>query len=102
MGAGFLKVPELVIDPTEAKVLAEAVNAVQEYYDWDASEETIIWVNLVGALITVYGPRVAALAMKSNAKKAAAKKAAQSPVNPAGDGANVYSINKDGHKDATP
>lgn len=100
MGAGFLKVPELQIDPNEAKVLAEAVNAVQEYYDWDASEETIIWVNLVGALITVYGPRIAILAMKSNAKKAAAKKAA--PVNPAGEGGNVYSIsNKDGPKDAT-
>jgi sugar lactone lactonase YvrE len=100
MGAGFLKVPELQIDANEAKTLAEAVNAVQEYYDWDASEETIIWVNLVGALIAVYGPRIAVLTMRSNAKKAEKKKSEQ---NPAGNGGNVYSLSdKGGMKDATP
>lgn len=88
MGAGFLKVPELQIDSTEAKVLAEAVDAVQKYYDWDASEETIIWVNLVGALITVYGPRVAILTMKHNQKKATNKEKAP----PEGTGGNVYQM----------
>lgn len=95
MGANFLKVPELMIAPDEAKILAQSINAVQEYYDWDASEETIIWVNLVGALITVYGPRAAVLVSKANKKK----KETPPPTNPAGDGGNVYSIK--GQTDAT-
>ncbi len=95
MGANFLKVPELMIGQDESKVLAEAINAVQQYYDWDASEETIIWVNLVGALITVYGPRAAVLVSKANKKK----KETATPTNPAGDGGNVYSIK--GQSDAS-
>lgn len=57
MAAAALKTPELVIDKQEAEMLAGAINAVQEHYNFDVSEEVTLWVNLVTAAVAVYGPR---------------------------------------------
>lgn len=64
MGAMLLKTPELMIDESEAKLLAEAVNAVQQHYQIEASETAIIWANFAGAIVAVYGPRLVAVATK--------------------------------------
>jgi hypothetical protein len=57
MAAVGLKVPEMALDPKEAQVLGQAIADVQSHYDFDVSAETTIWVNLVMALGSVYGPR---------------------------------------------
>ena len=79
----ILKTPELAIDNAEAKLLAEAVNAVQQHYQIEASETTILWANLIGAMVAVYGPRAIAIAAKKPEKKEPPKeKAAPAAVTP--------------------
>lgn len=69
MAAQFLRVPELVIDKDEAKKLATAVNAVQEFYNVKTSAEVLLWMQVSGALIAVYGPRIGAVIVRhKNAK----------------------------------
>ena len=74
MGAMVLSAPELQIDNGEAKLLAEAVNAVQEHYNFEASETAIIWTNLIGAVIAVYGPRAMVIAARKSKERQQAKK----------------------------
>lgn len=57
MAAAALKTPELAIDKQEAELLGSAIQAVQEHYNFDVSEEVTLWVNLVSAAVAVYGPR---------------------------------------------
>lgn len=61
MAAAALKSPELVIDKQEAELLGSAIQAVQEHYNFDVSEEVTLWVNLVSAAVAVYGPRAVAI-----------------------------------------
>lgn len=50
--------PELMIDKAESQMLASAITAVQDHYGFDVGPEATLWINLVTALGTVYGPRV--------------------------------------------
>lgn len=61
MAAAALKAPELVIDKQEAELLGSAIQAVQEHYNFDVSEEVTLWVNLVSAAVAVYGPRAVSI-----------------------------------------
>lgn len=73
MAAQFLRVPELVIDKDEAKKLASAVNAVQEFYNVKTSAEVLLWMQVSGALIAVYGPRIGAVILRHKVAKESQK-----------------------------
>jgi hypothetical protein len=74
MGAAALKAPELVIDKQEAELLGSAIQAVQEHYNFDVSEEVTLWVNLVSAAIAVYGPRAVAIIARKKKEIGSEKK----------------------------
>lgn len=57
MAAAATKTPELALDNQEASMMASAISAVQNHYDFDVSEEVTIWVNLITASAAIYGPR---------------------------------------------
>lgn len=84
-----LETPELAIDNSEAAMLANAINAVQEHYGFDVPPEIAIWVNLATALGTVYGPRVISITARRKKnkpnKKSEVKEAPSSVVNPSPD-----------------
>jgi hypothetical protein len=84
MGAAMLAAPELAIDKDEAKMLAEGIAGVQEFYSFSASEEAVIWANLIAACAAVYGPRVVLIYQRKKAPKAKADKPAPvaDPGNP--------------------
>jgi hypothetical protein len=68
MGASFLKIPELMLEETEAKQLSDAVSRVSELYEIPLMDErTMAWVNLAIVAGGIYGPRV--VAAKMNRKK---------------------------------
>lgn len=72
MLAMALKADELAIDRDEAKQLALAINEVQEYYDIKASQELMLWANVIGVAGAIYVPRF--VAVYNNRKAAAEKK----------------------------
>lgn len=61
--------PELAIDKPEAQMLARAITDVQEHYGFDVGPEATLWINLVTALGTVYGPRAVAITMRRRKQK---------------------------------
>lgn len=67
MAAAATKTPELMLDNQEAAMMASAINAVQNHYDFNVSAEVTIWVNLISASAAVYGPR--AVVIYSRKKK---------------------------------
>jgi hypothetical protein len=71
MGAAMLSAPELALDKDEAKMLAEGIAGVQEFYAFSPSAESVIWANLIMAMTAVYGPRVLVI---YNRKKTEPKK----------------------------
>jgi hypothetical protein len=77
--AGVLKNPEWALDRDEAKQLATATKAVTDYYNFEATQEAVIWTNLIVALAVVYGPRVissvGSLGKKKQPEKVAPKTA---------------------------
>lgn len=81
MGAAALKMPELAIDKQEAELLGSAIQAVQDHYNFDVSEEVTLWVNLVTAAVAVYGPR--AVAIIARKKKEAGDKGEKEQIIPA-------------------
>jgi hypothetical protein len=76
MGAAMLSAPELVLDKDEAKMLAEGIAGVQEFYSFTASAEAVVWANLIAACAAVYGPRAIVI---YNRKKEAPKKVDSKP-----------------------
>lgn len=66
MGASFLKTPELMIDQSEAALLAGAVVEVSKHYEilGGVSDKAVAWVNLAQCVGMIYGPRVVALKMR--------------------------------------
>jgi hypothetical protein len=71
----IVSMEELAIEPDEAKQLAEALDRVNELYDFSAlSPKAMAWINLLTVAGGIYGPRVLAVSLKPS--KAKAKKQA--------------------------
>lgn len=70
MMAGFTKIPELEIEPTEATQMAAALKSVADQYDIKPTEKSLAWANLVSATAMVYGTRVFAYRMRLKTEKA--------------------------------
>ena len=68
--AAIAKTPELALDETEAKQLAEAATNVARHYNIEAGAKAIDWSNLMIAMGMIYGTRIAAV---MNKKKGEAK-----------------------------
>ncbi|MGC9293468.1 MAG: hypothetical protein ACP5EP_12245 [Acidobacteriaceae bacterium] len=65
MVAAFVHVPEFALDAGEADRLAEGINAVAACYDMPIlDEKTMAWFQLGVVSVSIYGPRVAALAAR--------------------------------------
>lgn len=47
----------MALDEKECNRLAVALKAVGDHYHFEASQETLLWMNLIGAAAAVYGPR---------------------------------------------
>lgn len=84
MGASALNTPELMLDDSEAKMLAEGIAGVQEFYSYAPSAETIAWANLIAASVAIYGPR--AVTVYNNRQKQKKEK----PARPAPAGNSEY------------
>lgn len=67
--ASALKAPELELDQTEARNLAEAVAEVQRHYNAVIDPKMMAWIGLFGVAGTIYGPRVAAMRIRKGMEK---------------------------------
>ena len=76
MIAAATKTPELFIEPSEAKLVADAIAAVERHYSFGMSEKSADWANLMMALGTVYGTRLFAINARLSEEKKSAKKGA--------------------------
>lgn len=61
MAASALAVPELALDPVEAKSLAEATAQVAAYYPVSIDHKTLAWANLIMVAGAIYGTRAIAI-----------------------------------------
>lgn len=61
MGAALLKTPELALDGSEAKVYAEAIQNVAQYYPVFLSPEQLAWIQLTLTASGLYGSRIVAI-----------------------------------------
>lgn len=99
--AGFTKIEELAIDREESKQIAEALADVASHYNTVIDPKTMAWAGLLGAVATVYGPRIAAMKLGKKAKSAIANNGeiAPQPANtsvPSSAGANVVQMTSAG------
>jgi hypothetical protein len=85
MASSFLKVPELTLEESEAKQIAQATAKVAEQYELVADPKTIAWAQLVTTVATVYGTRIFAFRMRKAAEHQKSRGAKVSPIRP-GDG----------------
>lgn len=70
--AGLLNMPELAIDEKESATLAKALDAVASQYKIRLDGKQGAVAGLIGALVTVYGPRVVLIVMRKKMEGAAA------------------------------
>lgn len=99
MGAAILAVPELALDQTESKTLAQAVGNVARHYDISAGQKGLDHINLLMVAGMIYGTRALALARRRG--KPAERPMASpvttpttnSPPRPNGADGNVVMIN---------
>lgn len=77
--AGICRSPELELDQEEAKKVTEALDRLSSHYNVAPSETTRVWMNFVGAMGSVYGPRVVSIYTRAKAPK---KKSEVSNVEP--------------------
>jgi hypothetical protein len=69
MLAVALKEPLIAIESDEAKMLAKAVIEVGKAYTVNIDPRVLAWVNLFGAGVAVYGPRVFMITAQRKAKR---------------------------------
>jgi len=76
--AHVAKTPELMIDPKEAKMLADASAALMSEYGTEIDPRAFAWGNFIAATGAVYGPRV--LAIMARKQQERTKQHAASPA----------------------
>lgn len=59
----------MALDKDESKLLAKAVSDVQTFYNFETSQEIMIWTNLVGVCGMIYGPRVMVMMKRKKSSK---------------------------------
>lgn len=64
--ANVANVPEMGVEETEAREIAQAIVDLLQHYDFKTSAKAMAWANLVGVLATVYGLKIFALFNKNN------------------------------------
>ena len=69
MGAVFLSAPELELDATEARDLANAVRDVQEHYSVSISPKAEAWANLAVVALGLYGTRAIAIGARRSQER---------------------------------
>jgi hypothetical protein len=69
MLAGFVAIPELEIEPSEAAQMARALKGVADQYDICPTEKTLAWTNLITAASMVYGTRLFAYRARMKTEK---------------------------------
>lgn len=69
IAAATVSIPELKLEPKEAKELSDAIAAVGEQYLIVLSPKTAAWIDLGRVLGCVYGPRAMAVYITAQAKK---------------------------------
>lgn len=80
--AQLSKIPEFHLDPTEAKSLAIATQAVIDQYDIQVAAKTLAWANLITTGATIYGTRAMAFHMRTSTERAVkAAKPGPVPIN---------------------
>lgn len=68
-GAVMLKTPELILDPSEAKDLTEAINGVAKFYPVGMSEKALAWMNLATTMAGIEGSRILAIKLRKQKEK---------------------------------
>jgi hypothetical protein len=56
--------PELALSPDEATLILARASAVLSHYSVETTQKTLDWISFVGALGTVYVPRVVAISLR--------------------------------------
>lgn len=79
MAAAAIKVPELMLEESEAKKIAEAGAKVASHYNVIASPKTVDWVNFCMVLGMVYGTRLVAVRARLHTEAAAKKPQPRKP-----------------------
>lgn len=69
MGAVILSAPELELDATEARDLANAVRDVQEHYSVSISPKAEAWANLAVVALGLYGTRAIAIGARRSQER---------------------------------
>lgn len=69
MLARLTHVDEMKLDNDEAKMIAEAVANVQQYYHTSLDPKYLAWAGLIGVCVTIYGPRAAMLVISKKKDK---------------------------------
>jgi hypothetical protein len=72
MVGGIFRLPELKIDQGEAAQILDAVERVDQHYNWlqfRKASKPIDWTNLVGVLGAIYGPRFADIGRRMREQK---------------------------------
>lgn len=80
MASKGLKTPELVLDNQESRMLAEAIQSVQDFYGFEASAEVMLWTNVIGVCGAVYGPRIGAIMMRRSKEKTVKARPEPQPI----------------------
>jgi hypothetical protein len=73
--AASLKIPELGIEQSEAKMLAMAVANVNRHYNVQVAQKTMDWANLVTSCCMIYGTRFATVRARRRGTTPAARAA---------------------------
>lgn len=73
MLAAAVKTPELELDKTEAKELAENIAAVNAFYGKVIDPKIMAWTGLIMTCGKIYAPRVAAIKLRHSMEKPAQK-----------------------------
>ena len=68
MAAG-LQTPELALDPSESKAIAEGIQNVAQHYPVAIDPKTMAWINLGIVCSSVYGPRMVAIGINKNKRQ---------------------------------
>ena len=66
IAAAGLKTPELELDDSEAKLLAQAATSVADHYNVTVDPKIVAWVGLIGVAGSIYGPRLATIKMRKD------------------------------------
>jgi hypothetical protein len=69
VAANLTKIPELNLDPMEARKLAESIANVAQQYDIAVAQRTLAWMDLTVTVGGIYGTRAYAYHLRMQAER---------------------------------